>query len=398
MNLLLLNRSVLFLAASLLLFTSCGSAAKNVDQGDFDEAIDLVLNRMTGRKKIKTEWVVTLEEAFAKATDRDMAVVNRLKMENRAENWPKIYDVYRTIRLRQERISNYLPIISVDGRKADFRFVRVDALELEAKEKAAAYYYDRALELLQRAREGDRLAARAALEQLNDIDRYYQNYRQKASLKEQAIELGTTYLLIDVNNQAPVVLPMGFTEALLELSEEQLDRDWRVYHTRPVVDLDYDYQVVLTLLDLATTPDQVAERSYEQRATVEDGWEYVLDANGNVSKDSTGNDIKRPKEIEVVARVLEVVQTKSAALSAAMEVVDARTGARVDREELTASARFENFAATFEGDERALDETARKKIGNRPVAFPTDAQLMLEAAYDLRRVFSRQLRNNRRID
>lgn len=393
----LLRFRLLFFAVSVLLLNACGSPVKNVDRGDFDQAINQLLDRMSGRKKIKTDWVLTLEEAFRKATARDMAVVDRLKLEGRGENWPKIFDVYNTIRRRQERISNFLPIVSKDGRKANFQFVRVDARELEAKENAAEYYYNSAQELLDRAENGDRLAARAAFEKLAAIDQFYQNYRQKASLKEAALELGTTYVLVEVDNRAPVVLPMGFQEALLELNEENLDTRWRVFHTRPVRNLSYDYRAVIELLDLAASPDRVSERQYEQRATVEDGWEYVLDDRGNVKKDSLGNDIKRTKEVEVVANVLETVQTKAATLTAALDIVDLDTGARIDREELTAEALFENYAATFNGDERALDAEARKRIGNRPVPFPTDEQLMLEAAYDLRRIFSRELRNNRRI-
>lgn len=388
---------LLFLAFSVLVLNACGSAAKNVDQGDFDRAINQVLNRMEGRNNIKTDWIITLEEAFEKATDRDMAVVNRLKMEGRPENWPKIFDVYNTIRRRQDRISNFLPIVSKNGRKANFQFVRVDALELEAKENAAEYYYNSAQELLDRAEQGDRMAAREAFDNLNAIDQFYQNYRQKASLKEEALELGTTYVLVEIDNRAPVILPMGFKEALLELQEENLDTRWRVFHTRPVRNLDYDYRAVIELLDLAASPDRTSERQYEQRATIEDGWEYVLDDRGNVAKDSLGNDIKRPKEVEVIANVIEVIQTKAATLTAALDITDLNTGARMDREQLTAEAIFENYAATYTGDERALDAEARKKIGNRPVPFPTDEQLILEAAFDLRRIFSIELRNNRRI-
>lgn len=387
---------LLFVVGALLL-NGCGSAAKNVDQGDFDRAIDQLLDRMEGRQNIKTDWVLTLEEAFEKATARDMSVVDRLKMEGRDENWPKIFDIYNTIRRRQDRISNFLPIVSKDGRKADFSFVRVEELEVGAKEKAAEFYYSSALELLDRAKNGDRLAAREAYDNLMAIDQFYRDYRRKASLKEEALELGTTYILVEVDNRAPVILPMGFKEALLELNEENLDTPWREFHTRQSRSIEYDYRAVIELLNLAASPDRVSEREYEQRATVEEGWEYVLDDRGNVKKDSLGNDVKKPKKVEVTAKVLETVQTKAATLSAALNIIDLNTGVRVDSEELTAEALFENYAATFNGDKRALDEEARRKIGNRPVPFPTDEQLILEAAFDLRRIFSIELRNNRRI-
>ena len=394
----LLTISYVGLFLGSILLSGCGSAAKNIDQGDFDQAIDQVLDRMEGKRKIKTDWVMTLEEAFQKATARDLARIDRLKAEGRGENWPKVFDIYRTVRLRQDRIANFLPIISEEGVKANFKFVRVNQLEFEAKEKAVEYFYESAKELIQRAEEGDRLAARAAFDNLTNIDSYYQDYRDKATLKELAMELGTTFVLVEVENYAPVVLPAGFKEALLELDEENLDSRWRVFHTRRARGVEYDYTTVVELIHLDVSPDQVREREYEQRATIEDGWEYVLDDRGNVKKDSLGNDIKRPKEIEVVANVLESIQTKAATLTAALQVIDRRNNARVEREELTAEAFFENYAATFSGDDRALDAEARKKIGNRPVPFPTNEQLLLDAAFDLRRIFSIQLRNNRRIE
>jgi hypothetical protein len=63
--------------------------------------------------------------------------------------------------------------------------------------------------------------------------------------------------------------------------------------------------------------------------------------------------------------------------------------------DINAVAVFENRAASFKGDENALTEDTKKKLGNRPTVFPTDAALLLEAARKLRPLVISELRKIR---
>ena len=112
----------------LLLFvlSSCTSPQKLVESGNYDDAVYLAVKRLSGKKNKKEKYVLALEEAFQKATVRDMRLAERLKREGLPENWPKINDAYRRIRNRQERVAPLLPLISKEGIRADFRFVKVD--------------------------------------------------------------------------------------------------------------------------------------------------------------------------------------------------------------------------------------------------------------------------------
>ncbi|MEO0732291.1 MAG: hypothetical protein AAFZ52_05625, partial [Bacteroidota bacterium] len=112
--------------------------------------------------------------------------------------------------------------------------------------------------------------------------------------------------------------------------------------------------------------------------------EYVLDANGNVAKDTLGNDITRPRRILVRANVVEVLQTKTALVAGSLVLYDNVARRIVDEDALTAEAIFENYASTFRGDRRALSSDSRRRIGNQPLPFPTDEELILEAAAALK--------------
>lgn len=382
----------------LIFLSACSSPYKTLDQGDFDQALEQTLRRLEGRRNIKRDQVLLVEEAFNKATERDMAMAGRLKREGRPENWPRIFENYQRIQDRQDRLTPFLPLVSKDGYKANFKFVKVEELKFEAKEEAAEYFYTSAGELLQRARSGDRFAAREAYDLLSEIDVYYQDYKNMIDMKQEALELGTTYVIVEVENRAPVAMPALLEQELLALDEGDLNARWKQFHTRRSPGMEYDYQALVQLVDLAVSPANTTQREYQLRTTVEDGFEYVLDERGNVKKDSSGNDIKVPREVEVVATVFESYQTKAATITGQLQLTDLRTGTLVDRNEITAESIFENYASTFQGDERALDEEAKRRIGNRPLPFPTDEALLVEAGRQLKNRIESRIRNNRRLE
>lgn len=383
--------------SALLLLTSCASADKLVETGNYDQAIDLAIRKLAGKKNKKVKYVEALELAFAQATERDMRAADRLKADGDQANWEKVNDIYRRISRRQEAISPLLPLIDKEGIKADFQFVRVEGLERESREKAAAALYDRARDLLDMGRNGDRVAAREAYNELDRISKYYRTYRDREQLMNLAMELGTTYILVSMENRAPVVLPAGFEAEITRFGVRDLDSKWSVYHNRKDPAIDYDYQAIMRLTDIQMSPEVVKERQYEDAKEIEDGFQYVLDANGNVAKDTLGNDIKIPRKVIVRAQVLEVYQSKVAAISGRIDLIDARSRELIDSETVAAEAVFENYASTFRGDERALSKESRRRIGNQPQPFPTDEDLILTAAEHIKPVVKDKISRTRNL-
>jgi hypothetical protein len=143
------------------------------------------------------------------------------------------------------------------------------------------------------------------------------------------------------------------------------------------------------------SPDLIKEREYVDDKTIEDGWEYVLDKNGNVMKDSSGNDIKIPKKVLIKARVFETYQRKAAHVGGLLEFYDNREREVIYTEPLAVDAIFENYAARYDGDKRALTEESKKKIGNRPAPFPPGENLILQAADLLKPVVKDKIARSR---
>ena len=53
----------------------------------------------------------------------------------------------------------------------------------------------------------------------------------------------------------------------------------------------YDYAVMVKLNSIMVSPDETKDTDEVFNKRISDGFEYVLDANGNVMKDTAGNDI-----------------------------------------------------------------------------------------------------------
>ncbi len=359
----------LFLLVFLL--SACHTAQKYVESGDYDSAIDLCVNKLKGKSKKKLEYVQGLELAFRKAQARDLATVEHLKSENRAELWEEIHEVHRGIRSRQNKIIPLTPLVAKNGYRAQFQFVDINKMEQESREKAAEYLYDQSVALIKSGERGDKLAARKAYELLIKLQkRYYPSYRDKDILLSKARDLGTSYVVFEIKNQSGKVLPRGFAERIMSMGKQELDSEWRDYSFEEKKGLSYDYRAVFKIRDIDISPERVQERSYFDEKKIQDGWDYVLDKRGNVMKDTAGNDIKTPRMVFIRAEILEVHQTKAARIGGAMEIRALDAGTLLETCELSTEVIFDNFASTFRGDERALTQDSKNRIGNRPLPFP----------------------------
>jgi hypothetical protein len=380
----------------LMTFISCTSIEKLVDSGQYDKAIYFSTNKLSGAKVNKAEFVKGLETAFKKATDRDMAFVEKLKNEGNPESWETILSVYATISNRQESIRPLLPLTDENGKKANFLFVNTNDLEKEAKEQTINFLYSSAKDFLQEARSTkDRIPARKAYDALLRLKNYSARFMDVPQLEREARELGITKILVNVQNYSQAVFPAGLEDEILRLGFRDLDREWQKFDAYPERNREYDLGITLILSNVQVSPGSVSEKSFSEKKEIPDGFQYALDEKGNVKKDTAGNDIKLPKTKVIEAQILEVFQSKSAGLSGRLEVMDLHTKGVRESRDINTVAIFENRAASFKGDERALTEDTKKRLGNRPAVFPTDAVLLLEAARKLRPLVISELRKIR---
>ena len=132
----------------LIAVTSCTSINKLVERGDYQAALILATKKLQGKEKKKTKHVKALETAFFKINERDMRNVKRLMASGDEATWQEIFEIYADIDDRQEALYPLIPLVSKDGYKANFSFIRVEKLLAESADKAAEYVYNRGKTLL----------------------------------------------------------------------------------------------------------------------------------------------------------------------------------------------------------------------------------------------------------
>ena len=383
---------LLFIGLSLAL-GSCKSVQKMVDKGDYDGAIALAAKKLQGKENKKTKYVKGLERAFKKITDRDMENYRVLAKEGRGENWSSMYNILSRVDARQAVISPLVPLVSNQGYEAHFRFVKTKELLVAAKAGASNYHYELGKELIIAGRLGDKGAARQAHHELIRIQRYYPSYEDSRLLSDEALFLGTNRIFIRFEDTS-----FGFNTSRfyneLAFSPAELNTRWTEFHIDPPIDLPMDYEARLSLVRADVSRDNQDERYFTDTKSIEEGFDYVLDSKGNVKKDSLGNDIKEPKFIDIEAKIIELYRHKEALVEVGIEVIDLHNDALIDRDRISHNVRFEDYSCTIRGDRRALSDEARNKYKDRPLRFPSDSDMLLTAANEIRDDLRKKLRRS----
>ena len=114
-------------------------------------------------------------------------------------------------------------------------------------------------------------------------------------------------------------------------------------------------------------------------------------------KDSLGNDLKTPRMVFIRAEILEVHQTKATRIAGAIEVRDIRNNNLLETCELATEVLFDHYASTFRGDERALSQDSKNRLGNHPLPFPQDEDMLVQAAERLKPEVKDELRRSHSI-
>ena len=139
-----------------------------------------------------------------------------------------------------------------------------------------------------------------------------------------------------------------------------------------------DFTVELVVRTIEAYPDKVTTNRYEETKEIQDGFEFLYDAQGHIVKDSLGNPIKVPDYKTVSVFVTETWQEKIATMSGEILYKDAN--GRVMRSiPVRSDAVFQNYYATATGYYEALSAQSKQKIGGQPIPFPSENTLLLDA-------------------
>jgi len=185
-------------------------------------------------------------------------------------------------------------------------------------------------------------------------------------------------VIVEVTNLAPLQLPHQVLEDLTTFETQGLGSEWVEYHFKHVdTDADYDYSILVKLLTIGVSPDGVKDVDQIFTKKIEDGFDYALDENGNVRKDTAGNDIKIIRYKEITCTLIETQQFKSVEIKGEVEIYSFHPERLIQKTPFGASNTFEHHSARAIGNKDALTAEALEKTKREKVPFPTDVEMVM---------------------
>jgi len=370
----------------ILILSGCTSSKKYLEHGNFDMATKKAIAKL--RKKpdnAKELWVLT--QSYKQANQQNLDRIDFLRKTGQPDIWEEIFQNYNALKARQD-LAKTLPqqVLTAIG----YQYHDYDKDLIESEIKACDYFYALGTKLLAK---DDKMSARQAYDEFIKIKRHYTDFKDVNELINKASELGTSHVILYMQNNSNAILPNDFEYEFLKITVSDINSKWVMYDNKEIEGVAYDYAIVLNLKIIDVSPERMKEKIWTEEKTIQDGWTYKLDNNGNVMKDSLGNDIKEAKFIKINCHVKEVDQNKEAVLSGKLDFYNNVNKQLITSENVTANSVFNNGFLIASGDMRALTPETQKRLGNGPLPFPSDFDMILMANEYLQKAVKEIIRN-----
>jgi hypothetical protein len=386
--------TLLFLS---LLIVSCGvkQTQSMLSNGDYDGAINRALEGLRTNKNSKgnQDYVYLLEEAFAKAKQRDLESLNLLIKENNPSNYERIFNLYSQLHNRQERIKPLLPLQLIrEGRNAIFPMDDYSDEIIRSKNNLSGFLYANAKKLLDSKNKMD---FRQAYDDLAYLEKLNPNYSDVRALMDEAQFKGTDFVHVYTKNETNMVIPARLQDDLLNFSTYGINDKWTVYHNNKQKGINYDFGMIVNFRQINISPEQVKEKQFVKEKQIKDGVKTLLDANGNVVKDSLGNPIKVDNMKTITVSIYEFTQFKSCQVTAKVDYIDFRSNQLINAFPVTSEFIFDYIYANYNGDKRACEENYHQYFNRRAVPFPSNEQMVYDTGEDLKAKLKGIITNNK---
>ncbi|MBI1226199.1 MAG: hypothetical protein GC192_13270 [Bacteroidetes bacterium] len=360
------------LLLSLLLLVGCASSNIRLKKNEYDNNVRFASNHLDGKRQ-KTKHVKKLETAFAQANKTDLHLIDSLQLIGTPYAWEKIHAIHLRMLKRQERVEPLLPLVSDDGYRPDIRLLPVREMAEDSRREVIERYFDQIQNNMQLARDGKKLSARAAYADIKYLQKKYDwDDPSGEELAEEALPLGTVYVLLEMENWA------GFdgNTALQTFNFRPLSGGnfWQVVHRSKQSHTQYDF-LAKTIMRSAWVYGESIDRNC---STVS---EEILVRTETVT-DTSGKVTYKPIYETATATICNITATKRAELTSDFRVYDFNTGKQLFSQPIWSTSSFCESFKTYSGDSRVSQTSGCRS--SEYVSFPSDWQMMENCADDLR--------------
>ncbi len=358
------------------LLIACGGTQKAtnlISTGNYENAFNVSIQKLNKDKNSKSsqKHVPVLKEAYTKAAENDLQAINSLKRTNTPEALKKIYGTYLNLDLRQDEVKVVQPLY-FEGNEVRFNFTDYSKDIANAKNNYSSLLYTNAILEMK----GDKLAARTAYKLFEEL--IYVNPTYKNNLTQQsqnAKNKGSSFVLVTLKNNVKSISKDSIT-GVNQINSGNFDNQWVLYHNKKDHKTRYDYQADIVFNSLSFQPEKIQQQTIPQEAKIQDGWQYKLDAKGNVMKDDKGNDIKVAKYKVVRAEITLYQQNKASKLDGSVSMKNLKSGKIISTTPMFGEAKFQHSYGKFRGDQRAIEQKYYDALKAKQAAYPKDYEFI----------------------
>ena len=382
---------VIFILAIIL--SGCGSSKKQLQKGNYDAAIDKAVKQLR-KDPDDVKQIEILTQSYKVSNDQNNERIRFLKMEGRPNNWDEIYLNYKALYDRQAFVRTVTPL-NMNGRSVDFPYIDYMPDMVNAKQKAADFYYGHGIELM---KAGLKDSYRQAHNEFVRAKEYVGDYEGIDNKIMESKFNGMSRVFVTIQNSSILKFPPEFELDLLALDFPRLNSDWVEYHTQNLSsNTSYDYFINVNVKSIVVSPDQTMQKDTVVKRDVEDGFTYVLDKKGNVTRDSLGNDVKIKKYKTLQCALVETLQSKACRIDGDVELVQMNPNKVLKKDPIGAQSSFQHISSRALGDTQALTPALLERTKTAPLPFPSDIEMVVRCSESLKLAIRGAIQENRRF-
>ncbi|MDX5585502.1 MAG: hypothetical protein QNK20_11370 [Aureibaculum sp.] len=363
---------------------SCGStqtATNQIQSGNYADAFNTSVAQLNKDKSKKSnqKLIPLLKEAYTKGAKAGLDEIKLLEKKKTPESFKKVYGNYLNLDIRQDEVRALQPLY-YEGNEVTFKFADYTNEIKTSKNKYSTSLYSNAVTALK----GDQLDARNAykyLEDLNYVDPTFKNNLN--DLLQKAKNKGSSFVVVYLKNNVKNVSNDSIKDLPI-INSANFGNQWVIYHSKKQRNVNYNYQVDITLDKLTFEPEKTLQETVQQEGKVQDGYQYQLDNNGNVMKDDKGNDIKVAKFKVVKAEVALYQQNKSSKLDGKIIIKDLIKRTTLSTNPTFGEAKFQHLYAKYRGDQRAIEQEYYDALNAKEVPYPKDFEFIKYSIRDFK--------------
>ena len=350
----------------------------NVISGEFDKAINKTISELkkTKNKNKIIQYESILLDIYNRSVVNSKDLIQRLKRDGNPEYFDDIFYEYNKLIEREKKLKN------ISNERLKFNFENYDSELISYRYKASDYLLNISKNLISNDNKYD---YRNAYDFLLIIESINPNYQETRSLINLCLLKGSDKILLNIINDSKSIIQKEFENDLLNINSYDLNSRWESFYTKNnPFEGNYDYYIDLSFKSFIISPERIVEKEGVREKNIVDGWKYQLDSDGNVKKDSLGNDIKVDKIVTISAKTIEFFQSKSARVLAEVRYSNSQKNI-IDKFPLESEFWFRNTYLEFLGDIRALTKKDKKLSKNIFIPFPSDEILIYNNSENIKR-------------